>query len=118
MSAVRLTTDEVAGALQIRPAAVLGLAKRRGWQADGSTWSRDDVEAERLARRRSSTPLRADGFTKDGAEKLAGVIRAYWAARGHTVEVWVEPASEYVSQLRTGVWYVVRSDLVDGKPRK
>lgn len=118
MSAVRLTTDEVAGALQIRPAAVLGLAKRRGWQADGATWSRDDVEAEKRTRRCSPTPLRTDGFTKDGAEKLAATIRGYWAARGHTVTVWVEPAREYMDTLRTGVWFVVRSDLVDGKPRK
>ena len=117
MIAARMTTEAAAGALSIRPAAVLGLAKRRGWQAgDGNTWSRGDVEAERIARRGSTNPQRADGFTQAGAEKLAATIRAYWASRGHTVSVRVEPAYAYVATLRTGAWFVVRSNLVDGRP--
>jgi hypothetical protein len=81
-------------------------------------WLRSDVDAERVARLRSSAPRTTDSFSRSGAEKLADTIRAYWSRRGHEVEVWVECANDYVNQLRTGAWYVVRSDLVDGRPRK
>jgi hypothetical protein len=49
-------------------------------------------------------------WSKEGAEKLAKIIEAYWLAKGHTVKTWVEkvPRRQEVFQ--------VRSDLINGAP--
>lgn len=121
----RLTVDQAADALGVSVSTASKLAQRRGWdiEADG-TFSRADVEAERVQRARCADQDRghkaptADGFTRTGAEKLAQRIRDYWAKRGRVANIWVEPADEYTNSLRTAAWFVVRSDMVDGRPRK
>lgn len=55
-----------------------------------------------------------DFLTEDGANALAGKIRAYWKERGETVVVRVEklPGAE---PKRIPHW-AVRSDLINGMP--
>lgn len=113
MTALRITTDEAAEVLGLQPTRLLGLATMRGWNGNDGTWARADIDAELASR---DADNRRDGFTKAGAEKLAAQIRAYWGRRGRAAEVWVEPAGEYVDSLRTGTWYVVRSNLINGLP--
>ena len=51
-------------------------------------------------------------FTRERAEYLAAIIRAYWRDRGHEIEVWVEPISQtYASD------FAVRSSLRLGARR-
>jgi hypothetical protein len=118
MTALRLTTDKAAEVLGICPRHVRAMATRRGWVADGDTWSAADIHAavRERAKQAGGQWTATDGFTKAGAERLAEKIRAYWSKRGRPVKVWVEPCSEYLSSLRTGSWYVVRSNLRNGKP--
>lgn len=52
---------------------------------------------------------------KEGAERLAAHIRAYWQARGGVVRVWLEEAA-FTPAMRSNR-YDVRSDLVNGAPR-
>lgn len=121
----RLSIVEAADALGVSVATVATLARRRAWEADADgRLSRTDIEAERLQRARCVYQARgpkmptADSFTREGADKLARSIRDYWARRGRAVNVWIEPGEAYTNALRTGTWFVVRSDLVDGRPRK
>lgn len=51
-------------------------------------------------------------FSKVGAAKLAARIKKYWMERGAYPDVWLEQAED-----RDGTIFVVRSDMVDGKPR-
>ena len=55
-----------------------------------------------------------DGFTQDGAKRLADMIASHWATRGFSVDVILEPLQFHPS-LRSGGW-VVRSDMVNGWP--
>jgi hypothetical protein len=121
MTAARLTTHEAAELLGLTPVRMRGIARRRGWQADGDTWPRADVDAElreraRLIGRVCAGSVKLDGFTKEGAERLADTIREHWAKRGKHPNVWIEPANEYLNAMRTGAWYVVRSNLRNGLP--
>lgn len=53
----------------------------------------------------------SDNLTIEGANRLARIIKNYWAWRGLTVNTTVEPVSgigEFV--------YAVRSDMVNGQP--
>lgn len=54
---------------------------------------------------------KADYFTKDGSERLASYIRAYWQARGQSVKVYA---------VRTftghGERFDVRSEMIGGQP--
>jgi hypothetical protein len=50
------------------------------------------------------------GLDKEGAERLAAKIVAYWAMKGHNVTTWVEPVPRRHGQ------YQVRSDLTNGAP--
>ena len=56
----------------------------------------------------------ADTGCKSGALELARRIEARWAKLGHKVECWVE------SEVRgkEGRQFIVRSDLVNGLPRR
>ena len=56
-----------------------------------------------------------DTFSEEGAKQVKERIEAYWAARGHKVQVFIEKKG-FVPTLR-GVHWVVRSDLVNGMPR-
>jgi hypothetical protein len=56
-----------------------------------------------------------DSFTKSGAELLARTIRDYWSARGAAVQTRVVPLRTVAPGFDSA--YVVRSDLVNGKPR-
>lgn len=49
-----------------------------------------------------------DHCTRSGAATLAERIRAYWARHGVNVQVWTEETAD--------MW-VVRSDLISGRPR-
>lgn len=61
----------------------------------------------------------SDNFTKDGAERLAGRIQAFWAARGLFPKVWVEFEflGQWIAAGTQGGVYVVKSDMVGGMPR-
>ncbi|MCW5697182.1 MAG: hypothetical protein KIS96_10695 [Bauldia sp.] len=48
------------------------------------------------------------------AERLARRIERYWRQRGRKVRVWLEPCPGLAD---TGGAFVVRSDMVDGRPR-
>jgi hypothetical protein len=68
-------------------------------------------------RKKWDSSFATDGFTRDGAEKLAQSIRDYWSKRGYAPDVRVEPAPEgFLYVMRTGKWFVVRSDMVNGRP--
>lgn len=51
------------------------------------------------------------------AETLARIIRAYWTARGRSPLVWVERQEVTASATDARAVYVVRSDMVGGRPR-
>lgn len=136
----RMTTQQVADYFGMTISGVANIAKARGWKweigpAGGSLWLRSDVEAERHARltraeRQTAKPQRVpqpnrhkppapDSFNREGAEQLAARIRAYWQRRGKTVDVRVESNhTGYAPAMRGADWFVVRSDLVNGWPRK
>jgi len=59
-----------------------------------------------------------DGFTRTGAKRLAERIRAYWCDRGYDVAVRVEQRKGFSESMRRARWFVVRSDLVNGRPRR
>ncbi len=121
----RLTTEQAAEVLGINPRTVERAAARRAWPiaADG-TYARADITAEALSRARQVakstriTTANADGFTRAGAEKLARRIREYWQRRGRIVRVWIEPGEVYSNVLRSGTWWTVRSDMINGWPKK
>jgi hypothetical protein len=48
-----------------------------------------------------------DSMTKPGAEELVAKIRAYWAQRGYTPAVWLEPENTA---------FVIRSELRGAMP--
>jgi hypothetical protein len=50
------------------------------------------------------------------AEALAKQVRDYWSAKGHKVKVWVVAAME--ADNKTRPLYGVRTDLINGMPRK
>ena len=54
-------------------------------------------------------------LTHDGARQLAGRLTAYWRERGHDVTAWTEVVTEGRDKLRV---YAVRSNLINGLPRK
>lgn len=51
-------------------------------------------------------------FSREGAGKLAARIKKYWLERGYNPDIWLEQGED-----AQGTHYVVRSDMVDGKPR-
>ena len=53
--------------------------------------------------------------THESAAYLAAVIRQYWSTRGLYPKVVVEKMTNKSTQV--GTLYVVRSDMVGGKPR-
>lgn len=136
----RMTTAEVAEFFGVTISGASNLAKARGWHWEtaangGCLWSRADVEAERDARRtraerQVARPAKKqyarrhdapppDSFDREGAEALARRICDYWQRRGKTVEVRVEAnRSGFAPAMRATEWYVVRSDLLNGWPRK
>jgi hypothetical protein len=57
-----------------------------------------------------SLPTR-NWLTRNNAQDLADKIKAYWAERGKTVHMRVEPIG-YVDAL-----FDIRSDMLNGKPR-
>lgn len=61
----------------------------------------------------------SDNFTKAGADGLAGRIQAYWAARGLYPKVWVEFEflGQWIAAGTQGGVYVVKSDMIGGRPR-
>ena len=54
--------------------------------------------------------------SRQEAEALAGRIRAYWANRVQFPAIWVEQAAIDASQTDHRLHWVVRSDLVNGRP--
>ncbi|MFP5517966.1 MAG: hypothetical protein ACLGJC_33420 [Alphaproteobacteria bacterium] len=62
---------------------------------------------------------RLDGFSERGAHELARRIREAWAKIGWDVEVRVERiASEEAGDGRSIAHFTVRSDLINGLPRR
>lgn len=61
----------------------------------------------------------SDNFTKDGAERLAGRIQAFWANKGLYPRIWVEfqDVGQHLAPGTQGGVYVVKSDMVGGRPR-
>ncbi len=57
-----------------------------------------------------------DSFTQPGAERVAQRIREYWRRRDYVVSVWVEPQPFHMA-MREAYW-IIRSDLVNGWPRR
>lgn len=57
-----------------------------------------------------------DWLSEDKAMRLVAKIRAYWAKRGHSVNVWVEPFKAPES-IKRGGWFAIRSDMIGGRPR-
>jgi hypothetical protein len=55
-----------------------------------------------------------DWLTLTGAQALAADIRAFWARRGNTPDVWVEQMRHGPDETRA---YVVRSNMVNGRPQ-
>jgi hypothetical protein len=60
----------------------------------------------------------SERFTEAGAKRLAKTIWEYWAARGATPRVYVSIDSGSLRANRDGTMYVVRSDMVNGYPRR
>lgn len=128
----RIGIVDAAEALGVSIHAAYRIVARRGMQSapdetGRSTWARVDVDAEVERRagytRQSSQPKPGSGrtvetFTKFGAERLAQRVRDYWERRGLQPRIWIEPAGAYVNALRTADWWVVRSNMVDGRPAK
>lgn len=50
----------------------------------------------------------SEGENLRSAKRCAAAIRAYWAGKGHDVEVWLEPMSIRLSS-RTEIQYVVKT---------
>lgn len=58
----------------------------------------------------------ADFFSHSGAQCLAARIRGYWLARGHVVQTVVERCNPE-RRGDTNPYWVVRSTLINGRPR-
>jgi len=54
-----------------------------------------------------------ENLTREGADKLANVIRKFWLDRGKDIIIWVDKISEH-----KGAVYSVRSNLINGLPPK
>lgn len=54
-----------------------------------------------------------DRLTRPKAQRLAENVRAFWAARGHSVRVWIEPIDDNVAAE-----WVVRSTIVVAAPER
>lgn len=60
-----------------------------------------------------------DGLSSAAAQALAEQIRSVWAAQGYEVNAWVEAAQHRApTHGRTEPIYVVRTDMVNGMPRR
>jgi hypothetical protein len=60
-----------------------------------------------------------DNCSAGGAERLMREIRQYWAKDGHVVRVWVvAPPSRTTNEHHGQMIYSVRSNLLNGLPRK
>lgn len=57
-----------------------------------------------------------DFSTKEGAEKLAAMIRAAWAQAGHEVEVELVPSGAAILDAKQ-IWAVRMPSLHNGLPR-
>jgi hypothetical protein len=57
-----------------------------------------------------------DFLTKQGAEKLAAMIRAAWAQAGHKVEVELVPSGQAILEAKQ-IWAVRMPSLHNGLPR-
>ena len=57
-----------------------------------------------------------DHHTKEGAERLAGVVCDYWVRRGKAIQVWTEKEG-FIPAMREGYW-VIRSDLLNARPKE
>lgn len=55
-----------------------------------------------------------DWMTLTNAQLLAADVRAFWARRGNTPDVWVEQMKNGPDETRA---YVVRSNMVNGRPQ-
>ena len=53
---------------------------------------------------------------RDGVLELKRTIEAYWAAKGHDVDVWLEHGS-FLASIR-GTREDVRSNMVGGMPKR
>jgi hypothetical protein len=60
----------------------------------------------------------ANNFTEANALRLAANIRAYWAKRDKFPNVWLKRLNQEpgASGFQPGDW-VIKSDMVNGKPR-
>lgn len=119
-----VSTEEAANRFGLSPNTIYGASRAKGWTNHGpedgrALWRVSDIAAYAQERAGRMDDHAHDGFTRGGAEKLANKIRTFWAKRGHDVRVWVEEvAVPYTTTMRLASYFVVRSDLVNGKPGK
>lgn len=62
-----------------------------------------------------------DNLTEKGANRVAERVKGHWRIRGYDVKVWVEladPATRKDIIANGQAVYAVRSDMVNGLPRK
>ena len=58
-----------------------------------------------------------EGLSQKAAQKQADKVREYWFDQGYKVETWTEHITTRMKgKVRT--FYVVRSDMVNGKPAR
>lgn len=57
-----------------------------------------------------------DYFTKKGAEELLYRIRMYWMVKGHKINGYVQARSSAGQDKEQT--YIVRTDLINGRPRQ
>lgn len=74
-----------------------------------------DWRAKHPRREFNPEPEGPDYVDRDGAAKIKATIEAYWAARGHVVQVVLVNAGFHPA-IRCAR-YDVRSDLVNGLPK-
>lgn len=103
----RIRTDAAAAMLGIKPPAFARLAERRRWIGerdpyDGRWQTFDRATIEQEAKARVARNARVSKHDLAVASKCAATIRAFWAKRGHTVDVeaiGVEIVSDLVNAL-------------------
>lgn len=103
----RIRTEEAARIVGLSRNAFLALAALRGWQSERdpydsriSTFARAPVEQE--AKIRAARNARVTPADLAHAVRCASKIRAFWAAKGHSVDV-VAVGTEIISDLVGGL---------------
>jgi len=65
---------------------------------------------------RGGPAMGGDFLTKEGAQRLANMIRAAWAKAGHDISVSVEPSGQALLEAKQ-IYAVRMPTLLNGLPR-